>query len=70
MMGIIYSRESEKKYGTNKLGYKYNFADSEARNAFKIGEVTPSLIKCAHGFNHYSLRDSLINNNIIEEYCL
>ena len=27
------------------------------------------MIKCTYGHNYFGLRDSMINNNIIEEYC-
>ena len=66
---IIDAKNNEKKYGDHKLGYKYNFVDTEARNVFKTQNVTTSMIKCAHGFNHFGLRDSLINNKMAEEYC-
>ena len=26
-------------------------------------------MKCAHGFNHFGLRDSMINDNMVEAYC-
>ena len=41
----------------------------EARNAFRMGKVITSMIKCAHGFNHYGLREAMINNNIVEATC-
>ena len=67
-MRIIDAKESENKYGKKKLEYKYEFVDTEARNTFKSKNVTLSMIKYAHGFNHFRLRDSMINNNIIKEY--
>jgi hypothetical protein len=69
ILRIIDSRQYERKHGQHKLGYKYNFVDIEARNVFKMSDVTPSMIKCSHGFNHYGLRDSLINKEMTEEYC-
>ena len=27
------------------------------------------MIKCAHGFNQFGLRDSMINENMVEVYC-
>ena len=27
------------------------------------------MMKCAHGFNHYGLRDSLMSNNMIDDHC-
>jgi hypothetical protein len=69
IMRISDSRIHENRHGKQKLGYKYTFVDTEARNVFKAKEVTPSMVKCSHGFNHYGLRDSLINNNMTEEHC-
>ena len=37
---------------------------------FLAKEVTPSMIKCVHGYNHYGLRDALINNDMVEAHCL
>ena len=28
-----------------------------------------SIIKCAHGYNHYRLRHAMINNNLVEANC-
>ena len=28
------------------------------------------MIKYAHGYNHYGVRDSMFNDNMVEEYCL
>ena len=53
-----------------KLGCKCNFVDEEARNGFKSNEVTPSIIKYAHGCNHCGLRDLTMNNNIVDTCCL
>ena len=66
---IIDSKKAEENYGREKLKYKYDFVDAEARNVFNSKKVTTSMMKCAHGFNHYGLRDSLINNNMIDDSC-
>ena len=63
-------KEYERRYAKKKLGYKYDFIDTKARNLFNSNEVTPSIIKYAHRFNHFGLRDSMINNNMVEAYCL
>ena len=63
------AKEAEKEYGVEKLKYKYEFVDKEARNAFNPKKVTSSMIKCAYGYNHFGLRDSLINNNMIDAHC-
>ena len=48
---------------------KLDFINLETWNAFPIKEVTLSVVKCAYRFNHYGVRDAMINNKIIgEEY--
>ena len=66
---IIDSKDAEKKYAKKKLGYKHEFVDYEARNAFKVNEVTPSMIKCAYGFNHYGVREAMFNENMVDDRC-
>ena len=41
----------------------------EERNTFQTGKVTTSMIKCAHGFNHYGLREAIINDDMVESMC-
>ena len=69
MLRVIDSKEEERKQAKKKLEYKVNFVDLEARNSFRANNVTTSIIKCAYGFNHYGLRHSMINDNLIEENC-
>ena len=66
---IVDAREKEKEHALKKHGCKKEFVDMEARNDFKIGKVTTSMIKCAHGHNHYGLREAMINNNMVEATC-
>ena len=66
---IIDAREEEKKYIEKKFEYKADFIDIEARNSFQTNKVTTSIIKCAYRYNHYGLRDAIINNNIVEVNC-
>jgi len=63
---IIDARKYEKEYNKKKLEYRYDFVDYKARNVFLIKEVIPLLIKYSYGYNHYGLRDSLINDNMVE----
>jgi len=63
------ARESEQEYCRKKLGYKYDMIDLEARNTFKVGKVTTSMIKCVYGYNHYGQRDVMINDEMIESRC-
>ena len=37
---IINTRKAERQYGKQKLGYRYEFVDIEARNAFNSKNVT------------------------------
>lgn len=64
---IVDAKEDEKKHGECKLGCKYEFVDKEAQNAFNPRNATTSMMKCAHGHNHFGLRDSMTNNNVIEK---
>lgn len=66
---IIDSKKAEEQYQKRKLGCKYDFIDKNARNSFKASKATPSIIKCAHGFNHYGVRESMFNDNMIDEQC-
>ena len=69
ILRVIDSKEEESKQAKKKLEYKLNFVDLEARNSFQANKVTTSVIKCAHGFNHYGLRHSMINEKLIEANC-
>lgn len=66
---IIDAKKAEEKHGEKKMNYKCNFVDKEARNSFNPKTVAVPMLKCAPGYNHFGLRDSLINNNMIEAHC-
>jgi len=36
---------------------------------FPIKKVTPSIIKYCHGYNHYSVRNLVINNKMVGSEC-
>ena len=42
----------------------------EAKNVFQTGKVKTSMIKYTYRFNHYGLREAIINNNIVESIYL
>ena len=63
---IINAREKEEEYATKKYQYRKEFIDIEVRNVFKTGKVTTSMIKYAHRFNHYGMREVIIINNMVE----
>jgi len=52
-----------------KFPNNYDFIDGAARNAFSNKKVTSSMIACSHGYNHYGLREVLINKNNIGSKC-
>ena len=54
---VIDGKIAEKQCGKKKIGLRCDFVDAEARNVFNSKVVTASMIKCAHGFNHFGLRD-------------
>ena len=66
---IIDAREKEKEYANKKYEYRKEFIDIEARKVFQTGKVAISMIKYAYGFNHYGLREVMINNNMVESIC-
>lgn len=46
---IIDSEKSERAHGNEKMKWRYENVDAEARNAFNPKKVTASMMKCAHG---------------------
>ena len=48
-------------YVKEKFKYNTGFVDVGARNLFKSKDITASVIKYAYGYNHYSIRDTIIN---------
>ena len=67
---IIDSKESERSYAVKKLGYKYDFVDTEASSCFQGNRVTLLMVKSLYGFNHFRLHDSIINAMMIEAHYL
>ena len=63
---IIDTKEVERQYGQKKLKYKYEFTNTEARYVFKSNNIVLSITKHAHGYNHFGLRNTLINRDIVE----
>ena len=51
------------------MKYEHDFVDKDTRNACNPKKVTMSMMKYAHGFNHYGLRGSLMNKNMIDACC-
>ena len=52
-----------------KFPSNYDFIDVNARNVFDNKKVTASMISYSHGYNHYGLREALINKNNIGYNC-
>ena len=65
----IDAEKSLADYVRSKYKHQADFIDSEARRAFNNKDVTPSVIKCARGFNHCGARDAAINKGVIEVEC-
>ena len=66
---ILDARKEENEYAKKKYKHKFEFIDIEARNAFMAGKVTTAMIKFVHGFNHYGLRDAMVNEQMFEATC-
>ena len=67
-MRILDANKKEKEYLNEKLGFRSNLIDIEARNLFR--KVTVLMIKYAYRHNYYRLRCTLANNNMVEAVCL
>jgi len=63
------ARQLMKQYVQKKYPTNHNFIDIEARNSFGSKRIMLSMILCAHGFNHYGVREALLNNNIKGNKC-
>lgn len=66
---VIDAKVKEREYVENKFECNKDSIDAEAKNAFQNKKVTASIIKCAHGHNHYGVRNAKINNNMVDESC-
>ena len=55
-MRLIDSETSECEHTKKKFSYKIDFADVNAREAFKTKSASVSVLKCASGHNHYRVR--------------
>ena len=67
---IIDAKKEEIRHIKKKYRYKEESIDLEIKNAFCANKVTTSMIKYTNGFNHYGLKNAMINNNLIEANCL
>ena len=63
MMQIADRKKAMVDYVKKKFPNNYDFVNIRARNVFSSKRVTSSMIVCLHGFNHYCLRDVILNNN-------
>ena len=54
--------QAEKEYAYDEFQDKINFISIEAQNSYYNEIITVSFLKCICRFNHYSIRDLLINN--------
>ena len=60
---IIDAKDSERTYAQEKYVSKIDFINLEARNQFSGKSMTLSITKCTYRFNHYGVRDEIINKN-------
>ena len=60
---------AEEECGKEKMKCKHEFVNADARNTFNSKKVTASMMRCAHGCDHYGLHDSLTNDNMIGACC-
>jgi hypothetical protein len=66
---IVDSRKAEYEYTYRKFEDKVKLINLKARNLFSKSATT-SNIKCSIKFNHYSMRDILINSRQVDNSCL
>jgi len=66
---IVDGRQAENEYRIRKLKHLSDWVDGDAREAVPLNKISTSILKCVAGYNHYGLRNALINNNQTEESC-
>jgi len=62
-------RAAEMRYSRCKLNHSYDMVDHDARVTIPKNKVTTSMIKCVYGYNHYGLRNKLINQDSTDDTC-
>ena len=55
------SKTMFKEYVRKKFKYEAHFMDVAARDSFNSIKATALIIKFAHGYNHYRIREVMIN---------
>ena len=58
-----------KEYVKRKFKYQADFVDIVARDLLSSITVTVLVIKCAHGYNHYRIREAMINGKSAGTEC-
>ena len=51
------------EYVKDKFSMNCNFVDRKARNVFGNKSITAIMISCTHRYNHYIIREALLNKN-------
>ena len=69
LIRIADGKQAIEEYVRDKFLNNYNFIDSEARSIFGNKRVTASMISCSYGYNHYGIREALLNKNNKEDDC-
>jgi len=70
LIRIANGRQAMEEYLKDKFSNNHNFIDGGARNVFSNKRVTVSIISCSHGYNHYGIREALLNKNNKGDDCL
>ena len=63
------ARQLMKQYVQKKYPTNHDFINIEARNSFGSKRVTSSMILYEYSFNHYGVREVLLNNNMKGNEC-
>ena len=66
---MIDTNQSECQHAKRKFGKRINFIDTNARGAFKTKSVSVLMIKCANAFNHYGVKNKVINKGMVDSEC-
>ena len=67
---IIDARVIEKQHMGKKLEYKVDFIEIKALNVLKTKKVTSLIVKYTPRHYYFGVRDSMINGNVVDKYCL
>ena len=67
MIRTLDAENSEENYVKGKFGCEKELIDMKVRSAFRLIKVTTSMMKCAHGRNHYGEREAMMKKDTINQ---